>query len=401
MNKKFLVFGLGYVGLSNSILLSKNNYVEGIDIDVCKINKLKNKISPIKESELQQYLLNEKLNFNVSEKYNGGFDVDYILIATPTNYDEETQYFDTSSIEQVLQEINKIGTDALIVIKSTIPIGFTRKMNEEFKKLNIVFSPEFLREGKSLYDNLFPSRIVVGVDFGKKQLLNKVNEYLSIVKNSVLKSDMKCFVVGYEEAECTKLFANTYLAMRVAYFNELDNYAHFNNLNAQSIIDCVCADDRIGNFYNNPSFGYGGYCLPKDTKQLLSEFNVKEIPSPLISSITKSNIERKQLIADDILRKTKKTDVIGVYKIAMKSNSDNCRESAVIDIIKLIAPTRKILIYENNNYVCENYDFNNVKFTESIDTLKQESNFIICNRKDKELDDVINKVYTRDIFHKS
>lgn len=395
MNKKILVFGLGYVGLSNALVLAKNNSVVGIDIDSNKIKFLKNKISPIKEQELQNYLSNEQLSFDVSDKYIGNYEYDYIIIATPTNYDEGKNYFDTSSIECILNEISAKGTNALIIIKSTIPIGFTRLMNSRFKNLNIIFSPEFLREGHALNDNLFPSRIVVGVDNEINSLVQMANNYALIMEESSLKLNVDKFIVNYEEAECSKLFANTYLAMRVSFFNELDNYACISGLNTKNIIECVCSDDRIGNYYNNPSFGYGGYCLPKDTKQLASEFCLKSIPNSLIRNITDSNLKRKKFIVSEILNKTKKDDVIGIYKLAMKSNSDNSRSSAVLDIIDFLSKKRNVLIYEPTISDCF---IDNCKFTKNISEFKEKSKLIVCNRCDNCLLDVKFKIYTRDIF---
>lgn len=393
--KNILIYGLGYVGLANGLLLAEKNNVVGVDINEDRVKQLQAKISPIHDKFIQNYMTTKKLNFIASRNFEDFKKIDYIIIATPTNYDETTNYFDTSSIEGILKQLNDKRVGSLIVIKSTIPVGFTDLMREKYANLQIIFSPEFLREGSALQDNLYPSRIVVGSDFNDKSLLKKSMEFIELMKKSALKKEIKTYMVSSKEAECAKLFANTYLAMRVAYFNELDNFAVMQNLSAKNIIDCVSSDDRIGEFYNNPSFGYGGYCLPKDTKQLNSDFVNSKVPNALIDSVTKSNIERKKIIADKVLERTKVDDVIGIYKLAMKANSDNCRSSAILDIIKILSKTRKVLIYDINAI---DVKFRNCTYTNSIHELKEKSDLILCNRLDDELDDVKHKVFTRDIF---
>ena len=393
--KNIIVYGLGYVGLSNALLLAQKNNVIGIEIDTKKIDKLNKGISPIQDSMIQEYLDKNKLNLTIKTRVDDFSNIDYIIVSTPTNYDENINYFDTSSIDNILEYLNSKKVKSVIVIKSTIPIGYTNLMKNKYKKLNLIFSPEFLREGFALHDNLYPSRIVVGTDLKNKELTKKAEKYANIMKDCALKKDIKTFIVDFKEAESCKLFANTYLAMRVAFFNELDGFAITNNLNAKNIISCVCADDRIGDFYNNPSFGYGGYCLPKDTKQLNSEFIKTGTTNSLIGSISKSNCDRKQNIAKEVICKTSSKDIIGIYKLAMKSNSDNCRSSAIIDIIKILSKDRKIIIYDKTHTdLC----IENCSYESSLKNFKKASTLILTNRIDKQLKDVKQKIYSRDIF---
>lgn len=394
MNKKIIVYGMGYVGLSNAILLAQHNEVVGIEINEDKINLLNKKISPINDNEIIDYLLSKNLNFVVTNA-NDDFaqTADFVIIATPTNFDENKNYFDTSSVDGIIDHLSKINSKATIIIKSTIPIGYTKKIKENYKNLTILFSPEFLREGKALYDNLYPSRIIVGCDLKNDKETQKANEFAELLKNGAIKKDSPILIMNYTEAESVKLFSNTYLAMRVAYFNELDNYAIKHNLNTKQIIDGMCADPRIGDFYNNPSFGYGGYCFPKDTKQLKVNYN--GIPNSLINAIVESNDVRKNFIANTIIEKTKPTDTIGIYRLIMKSNSDNCRSSAIFDIIRKISKQRKVIIYEPNG---TNISFENCKMVQDLAKFKQESKIIVANRYDDELKDSIEKIFTRDIF---
>lgn len=394
MNKKIIVYGMGYVGLSNAILLSQNNEVVGIDIVKEKVDKLNNKIAPIKDKEIENYLANKNLNFIAKMSAEEFAKIaDYVIIATPTNFDEEQNHFDTSSVDSVLENLSKIESKAVVVIKSTIPIGYTNEVKEKFKNLTVLFSPEFLREGKALYDNLYPSRIIVGCNKNNKKEFEKAQEFADLLKKSAIKKDVTILIMNTLEAESVKLFSNTYLAMRVAYFNEVDDYAIRNNLNTKEIIEGMCADPRIGDFYNNPSFGYGGYCFPKDTKQLKA--NYKGIPNSLIDSIVDSNQIRKEFIANEILDKTIPTDVVGIYRLIMKSGSDNCRSSAIYDIIKILAKERKIIIFEPN--ILE-ISIENCEFETNLEKFKKRSDIILVNRCDEKLSDVQEKVFTRDIF---
>jgi UDPglucose 6-dehydrogenase len=389
---KLAIIGGGYVGLSLSVLLSRklNNYVDLFDIDKNLINLINNRLSPIVDKDILYSLKNEKLNLqakhidHIKNKY------DIYVISTPTNYDEINNYFDTSSVEKSIKTILYINKNAVIVIKSTIPIGFTESMKKKYKTDKIFFSPEFLREGCALYDNYYPSRIIIGThdEIG-------IN-FANLLKGAAKKRHIKILYMSSNEAESVKLFANSYLAMRVAYFNELDTFSRKRDLNPQNIIDGVCSDLRIGEEYNNPSFGYGGYCLPKDVKQLVSE--TQGIKSPLINSIDKSNESRKQFVASDILRLIDSKQVIGIFNIAMKKNSDNHRFSAILDIIKIFKEKKKnikIIIYDET---IEKKSFRNIKVEKSLKKFKQLSNIIVANRMDKAIKDVEMKVYTRDIF---
>jgi UDPglucose 6-dehydrogenase len=385
---KISVIGMGYVGLSNAILLAAKHSVICHDNDSSKLDLIDKKVSPIKDSLINNYLKNKSLKLSTSIDINQEtIKSNYIIISTPTNYEPTKNTFDTSSIDSILLKLNKLKCNASIIIKSTLPIGYTDSANQKFKKLRIYFSPEFLREGKALYDNLYPSRIIVGnTDKYSKR-------FLSILKNSSLNKDVKTFTMTSSEAESVKLFANSYLAMRVAYFNELDSFALNQDLNSKQLIDGVCADPRIGDGYNNPSFGFGGYCLPKDTLQLSSSFS--NVPNAIVKSLKKSNQLRKSIIVEDILKS--KAKHIGIYLLAMKKNSDNFRESSIIDVIKLLKKNGKtIYIYEpllnkkKNIFGCT--------VINNFNTFLSKTNLIVTNRHCKELSKVQNKVYTRDIY---
>lgn len=383
---KLTVVGTGYVGLSNAMLFSQQHQVVALDIDENRVRLLQEKKSPIQDQLIEEYLskeINFKVTLDKSEAYKGA---DYIIIATPTNYDEKTNYFDTSSIEQVLNDLNVLKTSAVIIIKSTIPVGFTKKVQTLFPNLKIVFSPEFLREGKALFDNLYPSRIVVG---DKSEVGQKIAE---LFKNASLKPEVDIALMDSTEAEAVKLFSNTYLAMRVAYFNELDSYCALRGLNSKDIIQAVGLDPRIGTHYNNPSFGYGGYCLPKDTKQLLA--NYQDVPQSLISAIIQSNTTRKDFIADEILKREPK--VVGIYRLVMKAGSDNFRQSAIQGIMKrLKAKGMEVIIFEPN---LAQDDFYNSKVLKDFTEFKRRADVIVANRMVSDLDDVLDKVFTRDLF---
>lgn len=380
------VIGTGYVGLSNAMLLAKHHKVTALDIDINRVDSLNNKISPIQDDLIQEHLewvenFQATLDPNIAYK-----DPDIIIIATPTNYDEQLNYFDTNSIEQVLCEIYERELNAKIVIKSTVPVGFTENIKKRYPNLSVIFSPEFLREGKALYDNLYPSRIVVG-DMGVDGKL--IGE---LFKEACLKSEVSVILTKSTEAEAVKLFSNTYLAMRVAFFNELDTYCEMRGLNTKQIIDAVGLDPRIGSHYNNPSFGYGGYCLPKDTKQLLA--NYKDIPQNLIAAIIDSNTTRKDFIAEKIIEKNPK--VVGVYRLVMKQGSDNFRQSAIQGVMKrLKAKGIKVVVYEPN---LNETSFFNSEVIKSLNDFKEVSDIILANRLDDNLFDVVNKVFTRDLF---
>lgn len=380
------VVGTGYVGLSNALLFSQNYEVKALDIDAERVKLLNQKKAPIQDELIEKYLKNQENFFATLDKEFAYSNPDYIIVATPTNYNEKTNYFDTSSIEQVLNDLNGRQSRAVIIIKSTVPVGFTAKMQNQFPSLKIVFSPEFLREGKALYDNLYPSRIVVG---DKTDIGQKVGE---LFKEACLKQDVDILLMDATEAEAVKLFSNTYLAMRVAYFNELDTYCASRGLNSKDIIMAVGKDPRIGEHYNNPSFGYGGYCLPKDTKQLLA--NYQDVPQTLISAIIQSNTTRKDFIAEEILKK--KPKVVGIYRLVMKAGSDNFRQSAIQGIMKrLKAKGIEVVVYEP---ALDASDFFNSKVFNDLKEFKQTADVIIANRMVSDLDDVLEKVFTRDLF---
>ena len=380
------IVGTGYVGLSNAMLFSKNHVITAVDIDQTKVDSLNNRISPIQDELIQEYLTNAK-NFQATIDTNKAYQcADIIIIATPTNYDEEKNFFDTSSIEGVLKDISQKETKAIIVIKSTIPVGYTEKLKKEFPDLNIIFSPEFLREGLALYDNLYPSRIVIGDK-------SETGEFLGqLFKDAALKEDATVLQVNSTEAEAVKLFSNTYLAMRVAYFNELDSYCETRDLNSQDIINAVCLDPRIGDHYNNPSFGYGGYCLPKDTKQLLANYN--DVPQNLIEAIINSNRTRKDFVAQQILSKMPKT--VGIYRLVMKQGSDNFRKSAIQGIMRRLKEAGvELIIFEPN--LKEN-TFYDLQVISDLNKFKQLSDVIVVNRMSDDLIDVSEKIYSRDVF---